>query len=470
MSDTTDHEPGAEASLSNKADDAIRQRTAQTALNRAALGIQLTSANLPWLSGLARRITLSTDERIPVAAVTATGRVLVNPNVFAVLPIAAVTFIVAHELLHLALDTFSRQSSYDDRQIVNIAHDYIINDILRNELQMSPPLGGLDLPGASSQSLEQIVARLNSDMASVARTCWTWTTSDAESSTGSGPTIGGIISHALRDAGLIRFPHKWALKQDLASESHLRHFDVIPRELEQELFPNEPRSPEKHIEQVRRESVKSLSLRSLAQKTGGLFHRGSTPGRARAFVTALRQSYVTPWEVALQRWMETVAPGQRTYARPSRRGADRSDCIRPGQSREGWTIHLVLDTSGSMATELPRVLGAIAMFCQNVSVTEVHILQCDTEVTVDEWVPVEDLEEYCVTGLGGSDMSPAMHRLAPDLEVTAVIVITDGMIHFPAEEMPYQVLWVLIGHGNFVPSYGEVLRLADDRNDGYTGE
>lgn len=250
---------------------------------------------------------------------------------------------------------------------------------------------------------------------------------------------------------------------------HLEHLDVIPLELEQELFPDDDRSSEGQagtsgqIDRIRREAAKALSLREVSHVTAQQVTRGTSPGGHENVVSAIRGCYVTPWEAALQRWMEALAPGQRTWSRPSRRGADRSDCVLPGRTREGWTLHLVLDTSGSMTDELAQVLGAIAMFCEGAGVADVHILQCDTEVTVDEWVPVEKLDDYRIAGYGGSDMSPAMERLAQDPEVTGAIVLTDGWIGFPEEEMPYRVLWVMTeDYPGFDPSYGEVLRLTSN--------
>ena len=42
----------------------------------------------------------------------------------------------------------------------------------------------------------------------------------------------------------------------------------------------------------------------------------------------------------------------------------------------------------------------------------VPILQCDIEVTRDEWLEPAQLTEFQVAGFGGSDMSPALNRLA----------------------------------------------------------
>jgi predicted metal-dependent peptidase len=157
--------------------------------------------------------------------------------------------------------------------------------------------------------------------------------------------------------------------------------------------------------------------------------------------------------------MESVAPGDRTFVRASRRGADRSDLVLPGRRREGWMLNVIIDTSGSMAEEIPSALGAIADFCDAVAVDQVRVLQCDVTVTSDELLSPTELAEYTITGYGGSDLTPAMELLAVDPQVRAAAIITDGEIEFPADPMPYAVLWVLPSRSSasFRPSYGRVV-------------
>ena len=106
-------------------------------------------------------------------------------------------------------------------------------------------------------------------------------------------------------------------------------------------------------------------------------------------------------------------------------------------------LNVIIDTSGSMADEIPRALGAIADFCDAVAVDQIRLLQCDVTVTSDELLSPEELAQYQVTGYGGSDLTPAMELLAADPQVRAAAIITDGDVQFPADPMPYDVLWVL---------------------------
>ena len=150
--------------------------------------------------------------------------------------------------------------------------------------------------------------------------------------------------------------------------------------------------------------------------------------------------------------------GDRTFVAPSRRGADRTDVVLPGRKREGWILNVVLDTSGSMTDEIPQALGAIADFCDAVAVDQVRLVQCDTAVTSDEFLLPDEVARHEITGYGGSDLSPALRHLADDRHVEAVVVLTDGDIAYPPEEMPYDVLWVLPARATLVrPPYGAVI-------------
>src|SRR5262249_30542620 len=147
---------------------------------------------------------------------------------------------------------------------------------------------------------------------------------------------------------------------------------------ERQMFPDADNRQESAMRRrVEAAAVRSTTLEALkgavasAATAGG----GGEPGDMTATAEALRTSYPQPWERALQRWFDAVAPGPRTYARPSRRGADRTDVALPGRLREGWTLHVVLDTSGSMVSEIPRMLGALASFAEGANVAEAHVLQ-----------------------------------------------------------------------------------------------
>lgn len=431
------------------------------ALFRAKQALRLVCGEMPHLAGLAHLVRLQTSEYFDVAAVGASGLLCVNPDVFTRTPLADAAFVLAHELLHLAFDTHRRQGDADP-YLVNVAHDYIINDMLSEEMGRAVPLGGLVRGGARGESLEKLIIDLSKGGSGSRPSVWT---------VGGGPRPHrrpppgkSAITEALEKAGLIP-PEARPASQGTA-RVRVPRGDLIPGNVEGLLEPG--RSPEqrrKLRQEIRKAAAKALGLGALRAKMDES-QKGrpvQDPQRGEMLMKAIHTAYQPPWQLALQRWMDAVAPAGRTYAKASRRGAERDDgVVLCGRKREGWTLHIVLDTSGSMEQVLPRVLGTIASFCDGAGVSEVHILQCDVEVTRDEWLEPPQLAEYKVAGFGGSNMSPALDALTRDAEVSAALVLTDGYIEYPNMEPPYSVLWgVVRAPAGFVtgfrPPYGEVL-------------
>jgi predicted metal-dependent peptidase len=403
-------------------------------LKRVMRGLRLLTVSLPYLSGLAAAVRVALDDRVPTMGVFASGRLVVNPAFAEKLDDDDLIFVLAHELLHLALRTHDRARGSRALEF-NYAHDYIINDILRVELGVAQvPAGGLDMPGARTRSAEEIVLEMRRNAADMPSK--TAVFDGVETTVGRlfGPGGGRQAGDDQPDAG-----------------------DALGEQREKEMFPDDVADQAEKAEALKEVASAGLALARAVGALRGL--RGDDPGAASQVVTALRGLYRTPWEVVLQRWMESVAPGERTFARPSRRGADRVDLVLPGRRREGWMLNVILDTSGSMAEEIPRALGAMADFCDAVAVDQIRLLQCDVAVTSDEQLSPAELAQYQVTGYGGSDLTPAMTLLAADPQVRAVAIVTDGDVQFPPDPMPYAVLWIVAPGGSaaFQPAYGRVV-------------
>ena len=412
-------------------------------LRRIEKGLKLLTVPMPYLAGLAAKLKFSLDDRVPTMGVFASGRMIANPKFAAKLKDNEMIFVLAHELMHLALRTHDRARGSHHLEF-NYAHDYIINDILRAELGFNVvPAGGLDMPGAKEKGAEEIVLEMRRNAESMKSKTQVF---DGQETTvkrmfgkpnGNGQEKGEPQGGAPEDAG-----------------------DVLDEKREREMFPDDAANQKADSEAMKEAAAKALALAKAIGAMKGARGLGSG-GDQSEMVTALRGLYRTAWQIALQKWMESVAPGERTFSRPSRRQVERADVVLPGRRRQGWILNVVLDTSGSMNEEIPRALGAIADFCDAVAVDQVRLLQCDTGVTGDDTVEPSDLARFQVTGYGGSDLSPAMLKLADDTAVRAVAIITDGDIVFPSEPMPYDVLWVLPPGGmpGFQPHYGRVLRM-----------
>jgi predicted metal-dependent peptidase len=407
-------------------------------LRRIRRGLKLLTVPLPYLAGLAAAVRVALDARVPTMGVFASGRLVANPAFVKKLKENELMFVLAHELLHLALRTHDRARGSRHLEF-NYAHDYIINDILLAELGFDRvPAGGLEMPGARARSAEEIVLEMRR--------------SGSEA-----PSKSAVFDGEATTIGRVFGPGAGRRGGEGASEGQGEAGDVLDEDQEKELFPEDVADQAGDADAIKEVAASGLALARAVGALKGL--RGDDPGTSSQVVSALRGLYRTPWEVALQRWMESVAPGERTFVRPSRRASDSADVVLPGRRREGWILNVILDTSGSMAEVIPRALGAIADFCDAVAVDQVRLLQCDVAVTSDVLLAPSELERYEVSGYGGSDLTPAMDRLAADPQVRAAAIITDGEIQFPPDPMPYAVLWVLPpgSAAGFQPRYGRVV-------------
>ena len=85
--------------------------TDRATLKRIETGLRMVTVPLPHLAGLAAAVRVSLDWRIPTMGIFASGRLLVNPGFAARLKDNELVFVLAHELLHLALRTHDRGRS-----------------------------------------------------------------------------------------------------------------------------------------------------------------------------------------------------------------------------------------------------------------------------------------------------------------------------------------------------------------------
>ena len=151
-------------------------------LSRILSGLRMVTVPLPHLAGLAAAVRVDLDDRVPTMGVFASGRLVANPAFAARLSGDDLVFVLAHELLHLALRTHDRARGSGQLEF-NYAHDYIINDMLRDALGAATiPASGLDMPGAREKSAEEIVLemRRNSNFASSRTQVWEGTVATLE--------------------------------------------------------------------------------------------------------------------------------------------------------------------------------------------------------------------------------------------------------------------------------------------------
>ena len=257
--------------------------TEKDVLDKVREGFRRVGLSLPYLVGLIQKLRVQVDNRVETVGVFASGRLAVNADFVRSLSSQDLQFVLTHELYHLTLRTHERSEGTDLLEF-NHAHDYIINDILREELRLtSIPAGGMDWPGARQMSAEEILLQMDKNPNHVKR--------------------GNAGVWRIRSRGRGAGANRQGSGQDEGTpDASGPQGDVLDSQLERDWFADDPAEQQASEEAVQEVAAKSLSLGRVmdAMKDWG---RGTDPGAASQLVTALRGLYRTPWEMALQRWL-----------------------------------------------------------------------------------------------------------------------------------------------------------------------
>lgn len=456
---------------------------------RGHVALRGAAARLPYLAGLCGLVRIVPSDDVSVAAVFRSGRVLVERRVLAETSLDELEFVLAHELLHLALQTHARQVGHDPWR-VNVAHDAIINTLLEHELHLETPLGGIcgRWDPAFAPALETLLLWYESveqlwDGVPIGRrrretTPMPDVAEPEPITTGLGDQLLalGLIEPKPDATGLGDQQGAPGLVEPKPKAGQLLQPDVLDDETERAMFPDEfasstdsavgdargsasddghgptagaaHGSASRRRAEIDRAAIEAHAVLELARRAG------NTPGRDSTRVSAWRDRFQYNWEIGLQHWLDgTVRPG-RTWARASRRGALADGLTVPGRARHGLRVHVVLDSSGSMWYDerLLKVLGALASFTDAAGVDAIRIVHADTVVQSDETITPAELVDYEIRGGGGTDPYPALEYIAKEHDVAGVIVLTDGQFDTVPAPTGLQVLWVILGTYPFEPA------------------
>jgi predicted metal-dependent peptidase len=324
---------------------------------------------------------------IRIAAISAEKETIYfNPGVY--LSPEQCLFVMAHELLHVALGHSQRLGSRDP-YIWNLACDFVINQWLV-DMRVGQFVPGLMLdPVFKGMCAEDIYLELVKN------------------------------TRLLRKLSSLRNDRQGDLLDDTAwvTSSDGCTKDRICREILSRSF-------DIHIAQ---------------------YGIGSMPGGLIEEIKARTQPPI-PWNVQLAAWFDehfTSEEKTRTYSRLSRRQSSTPD-IPTDIPKAAWvkrtpdenstqTFVVVLDTSLSMAsTTLSDALGAISSYASSKDVAEVRIVYCDVMPYDGGYISVDALSRSVeVHGRGGTSLQPAIDLISTfkDLPQDApILIITDGFI------------------------------------------
>jgi predicted metal-dependent peptidase len=174
----------------------------------------------------------------------------------------------------------------------------------------------------------------------------------------------------------------------------------------------------------------------------------------------------TNWKQYLREFVTQIVKGDDNsrFCPPNKRMLA-SGFIMPSHFSESTgELHIYCDTSGSMTGVYPIVFGEVVRIVQDVRPDKVRIIWWDTAVAGEQVFEPKDYDNIATAmqPKGGGGTTPdVVRRYVDDKKYTAKcgIWLTDGDFYTSAVEMPWPVIWGVIGNDQFVPVQGTVVNI-----------
>jgi predicted metal-dependent peptidase len=393
------------------------------------------SARVPFLGYLSLRLRprlANPQDGVPTAGVAPDGTLVVNPEFVATLTDPQVRGLLAHEILHPALEFWLRKGTRDQFGF-NIAHDYAINLIIKD---FAAQVGaGLELPPKGlidekyrDMTAEEIYSKLPRKRPKGGHS------GDGGSSGGRGSEFG----------------------DDKDGHGDCRG-DLAETEQGRDAARGDG-AAQRELEKTWRIAVEAAAQSHEQQS------RGSLPGSIQKIVDDIRDPKVS-WQVVLGQWIgENAGKDDPTYMRPSRR-SESAGAILAGVRKSGLPdVTILWDTSGSMNGTAAEILSEVSSIVDELGLS-IRLISCDCAIHADvEGIDTTEKVIPNVKGGGGSDFNPAFDRLRTEGNTSVVVAFTDGYIGVPSmqPETLKGVLWVVTQHGVRPAPWGQAIKLDKD--------
>ena len=222
--------------------------------------------------------------------------------------------------------------------------------------------------------------------------------------------------------------------------------DGIPKNFDEHDFDSLTKEERKELADEVENAVRQGAL--LAGKEGGDVNR--------SFKDLMTP--VVDWREQLREFTSAVTTGRdySTWRRPNRRWLHQDVYMPSLVSETIDSVAVVVDTSGSLTTELlSTFMSEIVSLCNQVTPNVVHLVCCDAEVQSHDVYDSMSYDKLAarreLRGGGGTDMRVALNYITKQgIDPSAVVVLTDMYTPFP-KELSHPTLWVSTTKGITAP-------------------
>lgn len=331
-------------------------------------------------------------------------------------------YLILHEALHISLHhcTAYRKVSKRYGGIVNKAMDYVVNNVIEetdpqhafvDPPKSIPPLYKPEYKDLATLDILRLLINEQDDNKSSGK-------GDAGGASGAGGADGTLDEHMMEE-----IPEDQIPELTKAVEEALREGKII-------------------ADKIRGASGSGGALDKIGRKSN------------------------TDWRHALREFITSVTQGD-DYSRfnpPNKRMLAHGILFPTHFTEATGELIIANDTSGSMDSIMPIVMGEIAKLAQQAKPERVRVLWWDTAVCGDQVFMPHEYEGIATAlkpmGGGGTTVSCVAQYIAErNLKARGVIYLTDGYIEsdYIMPDMP--ALWGVVDNDSFVPQRGKVVRI-----------
>lgn len=384
-------------------------------------------------------------------------------------------FIFAHEIWHNVMCHFSRMGGNRDQELVNIAEDLEVNQLLRED-GYSVPKSGL-LPGkynlpdgkSAEEYYELLVQQQKKNKQGGGQGKGRGAGGGGGQGNGQGqgqpgkdPSGANGNQEGKLDGQFDKhITNNYNPNQDPNGQGQSDKYGKVGED--PDFNPNvSPEDMKKNQEKMRELAV------AAAQQVER--SRGSMPAHLKRIVKDLLEPEI-PWQEMLIQFVTRAVGDKNRWSRPNRRFVHQGLYL-PSKEGEKIKIAVGVDTSGSTAGDIKKFLSEINAIVKNYGNYEVHLIQCDWEVQdytlYNDENPL-DLEhmDFQVHGGGGTQMKPIFDYINEhELDADCIAIFTDGFVErFTEKDAPdIPTLWVVTEDGcTDTLGFGEVLKFKNPR-------
>ena len=380
----------------------------------------------PFLWHLVHYLKMKPVTNIPTMGVDIHGNLYTNMEFFDACNVQDLTWVLAHEVMHLVTTTHKRLPTGASMRLWNIASDISINQIITDaagfpiitttmkDEQIKPWYGEVDLGQHGKLDLTQYkgwtTEKIYYDLMEKLPKC---ANGNAHSGDGDSPQDkdGDLSDLWWDDSG-----------------------SAIAKETD------------KNQEAAQQWRQRVASAKAAGKVTGDL----------EAFLADLLQPQ-RDWRKELRQLTHSALRRKRTWLNPGRRTIGMG--IRtPSKNRLMETCVCYIDTSGSMSNDIIQVcVSEVASICSVIG-AKLRLILGDCEIYYDGEVAVADLKDLQLKR-GGTDFTVLFDHIAESEKDQPKLLIgfTDAYGPFPKNAPDYPVIWTLLKGQSATPPWGHVI-------------